>query len=83
MLIKQESARISHKQCDSYGALRYRNLYNPYRETGIPGMPGMFGGGNPLAAGGNRPAAGWRGYPGGAPPAKKKKEKKKKGFGTL
>ena len=52
-------------------------------QGGIPGMPGMFGGGNPLAAGGNRPSAGWRGYPGGAPPAKKKKEKKKKGFGTL
>jgi signal recognition particle subunit SRP54 len=46
-------------------------------------MGGMFGGGNPLAAGGNRPSPGWRGYPGGAPPAKKKKEKKKKGFGTL
>jgi signal recognition particle subunit SRP54 len=51
-------------------------------QGGIPGMPGMFGGGNPLAAG-NRPAPGWRGYPGGAAPAKKKKEKKKKGFGTL
>jgi CRISPR-associated protein Cmr6 len=30
---RERLARISHKQCDSYGALRYRNLYNPYRET--------------------------------------------------
>jgi signal recognition particle subunit SRP54 len=39
-------------------------------------------GGNPY---GNRPQAGWRGYPGGAGASnkKKKKDKKKKGFGTL
>ncbi|MBS3025716.1 MAG: signal recognition particle protein [Dolichospermum sp. DET50] len=62
---------------------KMRSLMQQMGQGGIPGMGGMFGGGNPLAAGGNRPAAGWRGYPGGAPPAKKKKEKKKKGFGTL
>jgi signal recognition particle subunit SRP54 len=62
---------------------KMRSLMQQMGQGGIPGMPGMFGGGNPLAAGGNRPSAGWRGYPGGAPPAKKKKEKKKKGFGTL
>ena len=51
---------------------------------GLPGMPGMFGGGNPYAAAGGRPSSpGWRGYAGGAAPKKKKKEKKKKGFGTL
>jgi signal recognition particle subunit SRP54 len=61
---------------------KMRSLMQQMGQGGIPGMPGMFGGGNPLAAG-NRPSAGWRGYPGGAPPAKKKKEKKKKGFGTL
>jgi signal recognition particle subunit SRP54 len=54
--------------------------------SGIPGMgmPGMEApmGGNPY---GNRPQAGWRGYPGGAGASnkKKKKDKKKKGFGTL
>jgi signal recognition particle subunit SRP54 len=62
---------------------KMRSLMQQMGQGGIPGMGGMFGGGNPLAAGGNRPSAGWRGYPGGAPPAKKKKEKKKKGFGTL
>jgi len=62
---------------------KMRSLMQQMGQGGIPGMGGMFGGGNPLAAGGNRPAQGWRGYPGGAPPAKKKKEKKKKGFGTL
>ncbi|MFN5989446.1 MAG: signal recognition particle protein, partial [Dolichospermum sp.] len=61
---------------------KMRSLMQQMGQGGIPGMPGMFGGGNPLAAG-NRPSPGWRGYPGGAPPAKKKKEKKKKGFGTL
>jgi signal recognition particle subunit SRP54 len=62
---------------------KMRSLMQQMGQGGIPGMGGMFGGGNPLAAGGNRPSPGWRGYPGGAPPAKKKKEKKKKGFGTL
>ena len=38
--ISESIARISHKQCDSYGALRYRNLYNPYRET----VSGIFHG---------------------------------------
>jgi len=54
---------------------------------GLPGMPGMFGGGmgNPFGGGGNPAAApGWRGYNAGAPAAKKKKkDKKKKGFGNL
>ncbi|MBD2678865.1 MULTISPECIES: signal recognition particle protein [Nostoc] len=54
---------------------------------GLPGMPGMFGGGmgSPFGGGGNRaPAPGWRGYNTGAPAAKKKKkDKKKKGFGNL
>ncbi|MBE9056795.1 signal recognition particle protein [Sphaerospermopsis sp. LEGE 08334] len=64
---------------------KMRSLMQQMGQGNFPGMPGMFGGGmgNSLAAG-NRPAPGWRGYPGGAPPAKKKKkEKKKKGFGTL
>ncbi len=64
---------------------KMRSLMQQMGQGNFPGMPGMFGGGmgNPLAAG-NRPAPGWRGYPGGAPAAKKKKkEKKKKGFGTL
>ena len=52
---------------------------------GLPGMPGMFGGGNPMAAAGGRLSSpGWRGYSGaGGGAKKKKKEKKKKGFGTL
>ncbi|BAY76278.1 signal recognition particle protein [Nostoc linckia NIES-25] len=54
---------------------------------GLPGMPGMFGGGmgSPFGGGGNRAAApGWRGYNAGAPATKKKKkDKKKKGFGNL
>lgn len=48
---------------------------------GLPGMPGMFGGGmgSPFGGGGNRAAApGWRGYNAGAPAAKKKKKDKKK-----
>ncbi|WP_353929183.1 signal recognition particle protein [Okeanomitos corallinicola TIOX110] len=65
---------------------KMRAMMQQMGQGNFPGMPGMFGGGgmgNPLAAG-NRPAPGWRGYPGGAAPAKKKKkEKKKKGFGTL
>jgi signal recognition particle subunit SRP54 len=65
---------------------KMRSLMQQMGQGNFPGMPGMFGGGgmgNPLAAG-NRPAPGWRGYPGGKPPGKKKKkEKKKKGFGTL
>ncbi|QNP29687.1 signal recognition particle protein [Cylindrospermopsis curvispora] len=60
---------------------KMRSLMQQMGQGNFP--PGMFGGGNPLAAG-NRPSPGWRGYPGGAPPTtKKKKEKKKKGFGTL
>ncbi|MFB2644808.1 signal recognition particle protein [Raphidiopsis sp. BLCC-F218] len=60
---------------------KMRSLMQQMGQGNFP--PGMFGGGNPLAAG-NRPSPGWRGYPGGAPPtSKKKKEKKKKGFGTL
>ncbi|MCH4904097.1 signal recognition particle protein [Cylindrospermopsis raciborskii CHAB3438] len=58
---------------------KMRSLMQQMGQGNFP--PGMFGGGNPLAAG-NRPSR--RGYPGGAPPTtKKKKEKKKKGFGTL
>ncbi|OSO94253.1 signal recognition particle protein [Cylindrospermopsis raciborskii CENA303] len=60
---------------------KMRSLMQQMGQGNFP--PGMFGGGNPLAAG-NGPGPGWRGYPGGAPPTtKKKKEKKKKGFGTL
>ncbi|MEY3256395.1 MAG: signal recognition particle protein [Cyanobacteriota bacterium] len=60
---------------------KMRSLMQQMGQGNFP--PGIFGGGNPLAAG-NRPSPGWRGYPGGAPPTtKKKKEKKKKGFGTL
>jgi len=53
---------------------------------GIPGMPGMFGGGgmgNPQSAGNRPPAPGWRGHNTGIDPKKKKKDKKKKGFGNL
>jgi signal recognition particle subunit SRP54 len=60
---------------------KMRSLMQQMGQGNFP--PGIFGGGNPLAAG-NRPSSGLRGYPGGAPPTtKKKKEKKKKGFGTL
>ncbi|MBE9190979.1 signal recognition particle protein [Gloeocapsopsis crepidinum LEGE 06123] len=65
---------------------KMRSLMQQMTQGGLPGMPGMFGGGmgNPLAAGGNRPSApGWRGYSGGGTAKKKKKEKKKKGFGNL
>ncbi|TBR60247.1 signal recognition particle protein [Westiellopsis prolifica IICB1] len=68
---------------------KMRSLMQQMGQGGFPGMPGMFGGGggmgNPLAAGGNRPAPpGWRGYSGGASTKKKpKKDKKKKGFGSL
>ncbi|MCP6757490.1 MAG: signal recognition particle protein [Fischerella sp. CENA71] len=68
---------------------KMRSLMQQMGQGSFPGMPGMFGGGggmgNPLAAGGNRPAPpGWRGYSGGASTKKKpKKDKKKKGFGNL
>ncbi|TFI51295.1 signal recognition particle protein [Mastigocladus laminosus UU774] len=68
---------------------KMRSLMQQMGQGGFPGMSGMFGGGggmgNPLAAGGNRPAPpGWRGYSGGASTKKKpKKDKKKKGFGSL
>ncbi|KOP22714.1 signal recognition particle [Hapalosiphon sp. MRB220] len=67
---------------------KMRSLMQQMGQGSFPGMPGMFGGGggmgNPLAAGGNRPAPGWRGYSGGAGTKKKpKKDKKKKGFGNL
>jgi signal recognition particle subunit SRP54 len=65
---------------------KMRSLMQQMTQGGLPGMPGMFGGGmgNPLAAGGNRPSApGWRGYSGTGTTKKKKKDKKKKGFGNL
>lgn len=65
---------------------KMRNLMQQMGKGGLPGMPGMFGGGDPYAAGaGNRPVPpGWRGYNTGASSKKKpKKDKKKKGFGTL
>ncbi|MUL37721.1 signal recognition particle protein [Gloeocapsopsis dulcis] len=65
---------------------KMRSLMQQMTQGGLPGMPGMFGGGmgNPLAAGGNRPSApGWRGYSSTGTTKKKKKEKKKKGFGNL
>lgn len=62
---------------------KMRSLMQQMGQGNFPGMPGMFGGGNPMAAAGGRPTSpGWRGYPGGTA-TKKKKEKKKKGFGTL
>jgi signal recognition particle subunit SRP54 len=64
---------------------RMRGFMQQMGKGGLPGMPGMFGGNNPYATAGNRPAApGWRGYTGSATTKKKpKKDKKKKGFGTL
>jgi signal recognition particle subunit SRP54 len=63
---------------------KMRSLMQQMGQGNFPGMPGMFGGGNPMAAAGGRPSSpGWRGYPGGGTATKKKKEKKKKGFGTL
>lgn len=63
---------------------KMRSLMQQMGQGNFPGMPGMFGGGNPMAAAGGRPSSpGWRGYPGGGTTTKKKKEKKKKGFGTL
>ncbi len=65
---------------------RMRGLMQQMGQGGIPGMPGMFGGGMDSYAGaGNRPASpGWRGYASGVGSKKKpKKDKKKKGFGTL
>ncbi len=52
---------------------------------GLPGMPGMFGGGmkNPMAGAGKRQAPGWRDYGGTGSKKKPKKDKKKKGFGNL
>lgn len=63
---------------------KMRTLMQQMGQGGFPGMAGMFGGGNPMAAAGGRPSSpGWRGYPGSGTATKKKKEKKKKGFGTL
>ncbi len=53
---------------------KMRSLMQQMGQGNFP--PGMFGGGNPLAAG-NGPGPGWRGYPGGAPPTTKKKKGKK------
>ncbi|RAM51674.1 MAG: signal recognition particle protein, partial [Hapalosiphonaceae cyanobacterium JJU2] len=62
---------------------KMRSLMQQMGQGGFPGMPGMFGGGggmgNPLAAGGNRPAPpGWRGYSGGGGYQKKTKKRQKK-----
>ncbi|WP_414564073.1 MULTISPECIES: signal recognition particle protein [unclassified Anabaena] len=65
---------------------KMRSLMQQMGQGQMPGMPGMFGGGdNAFAGAGNRPAPGWRGYNAGAAGTKKKKnkEKKKKGFGSL
>ena len=65
---------------------RMRGFMQQMGQGRFPGMPGMFGGGDPYATAGNRPMSpGWRGYTGGSSSTKKKqkKDKKKKGFGTL
>ncbi|WP_414622278.1 signal recognition particle protein [Calothrix sp. CCY 0018] len=62
---------------------KMRSMMQQMGQGNFPGMPGgggMFGGGDPMAAG-NAPGPGWRGNAGGK--KKPKKAKKKKGFGTL